>query len=254
MDETDSETLPAGPMQRRQVSMSNALTRAAHNLSLAEKRILIAAVSAIDSRKAPPAYGAMPSVKITAGQFAEAYGIDSATAYQQLAAAGRNLFERSITFFEPAFKRSGKPLPPTRVTMRWVGLVKYQSGEGWIELAFMPQLMQHLMGLKKQFTSYQLSQVSALRSVHSWKLLELLSRFESTGWAEYTVEDFAESMEASEKQRADFGKLRTQLIEPAIKELVAKDGWQIKLDLIKAGRRVVRLHFEFQRSPQRSLL
>jgi hypothetical protein len=48
-------------------------------------------------------------------------------------------------------------------------------------------------------------------------MLELLSRFQSTGWAEYDIEDFATAMDATEKQRADFAKLRTKIIEPAKK-------------------------------------
>jgi plasmid replication initiation protein len=138
--------------------------------------------------------------------------------------------------------------------MRWVGRATYQQGEGWIEVAWWPELLPHLTGLKKQFTSYQLQQTSALRSVYSWKLLELLMRFESTGWAEYTVEDFAEAMEATEKQRGDFGKIRTKIIEPAVAELVEKDNWIIEWKPIKAGRRVKSVRFDFRRNPQGRLL
>ena len=104
------------------------------------------------------------------------------------------------------------------------------------------------------FTSYQLKQASALRSVHSWRLLELLLRFASTGWAEYTVEDFCTSMDATEKQKQNFAKVRTQIIEPAIKELTEKDGWIIDWQPIKAGRRVAKLRFTFKRDQQERLL
>ena len=105
------------------------------------------------------------------------------------------------------------------------------------------------MGIKKQFTEYQLKQATALRSIHSWRLLELLMRFKSTGWAEYTIEDFGISMQATEKQRSDFGKIRTQIIEPAVKELIEKDGWQIQWQPINAGRRVKAVRFDFSRNP-----
>ena len=85
------------------------------------------------------------------------------------------------------------------VQMRWVGSVKYHQGEGWVELAWWPDLIRHLLGLKAQFTTYQLQQASALRSGYSWKLLELLTRFQSTGTAEYTIEDFCASMDATAK-------------------------------------------------------
>ena len=108
--------------------------------------------------------------------------------------------------------------------------------------------------VRGNFTSYQLKQASALRSVHSWRLLELLLRFASTGWAEYTVEDFCTSMDATEKQKQNFAKVRTQIIEPAIKELTEKDGWIIDWQPIKAGRRVAKLRFTFKRDQQERLL
>ena len=101
--------------------------------------------------------------------------------------------------------------------MRWVGQVHYQKTEGWVELYWWPKLLPHLTGLKRQFTTYQLQQASALRSAYSWKLLELLMRFQGTGRAEYTIEDFCTSMEATPKQRENFAAIRRRIIEPAVK-------------------------------------
>ena len=237
----------------RLVTMSNALTRAGHGLTLSEKRIVASAVAKLDSRRALPP-GEVPRTRITAAEYAETFGVDLDTAYDQLQDAAKQLYKRSITFFEPAFRRNGKPLPPSMVQMRWVGSVKYQKGEGWVELAWWPDLLRHLLGLKKQFTTYQLQQASALRSAYSWKLLELLMRFKDTGRAEYTIEDFCASMDATEKQRADFNNIRRRIIEPAVKELTEKDGWLIQWTPIKAGRRVAGVRFSFMRNPQERLL
>ena len=212
---------------RRWVTMSNALTRAAHGLSMAEKRVMAMAASTLDSRR-PLGPGEAPKTRIMAADYAETFGVDLNTAYEQLQGAAKNLFERKVTFYEAAHRRKGKPLPPTRHQIRWVGRCTYQQGEGWVEIAWWHEILPHLTGLKKQFTTYQLEQASALRSAYSWKLLELLTRFESSGWAEYTVEDFAESVEAQPSHRANFGKLRTKIIEPAVAELVQKDGWLIQ--------------------------
>ncbi len=236
----------------RWISMTNALTRAGHGLTLAEKRIVGCAVSKLDSRKAI-APGTVLTTKITAAEYVEAFGVDLTTAYEQLQDAAKQLYNRSITFYEAAHKRSGKPLPPTRVQMRWVGQVKYQEGEGWVELHWWPALLPHLTGLRKNFTSYQLQQASALRSVYSWRLLELLTRFETTGWLEISIEDFAQSMDATEKQQGDFAKLRTKIIEPAVKELTTKDGWLIQWHPVKKGRKVGGLRFDFKRDEQLAL-
>ncbi|MCW5223628.1 RepB family plasmid replication initiator protein (plasmid) [Verminephrobacter aporrectodeae subsp. tuberculatae] len=232
--------------------MANALTRAGHGLTLAEKRIVIVAVSKLDSARVLPP-GEVPTTRITAGEFAELFRVDLDTAYDQLQDASKQLYNRSITFYEPAYKRRGKALESTRITMRWVGQVHYQKGEGWVELCWWPKLLPYLTGIRKQFTQYQLQQASALRSVYSWRLLELLMRFKSSGKAEYTIEDFATSMDATDKQRADFAALRRKMIEPAVKELTEKDGWLIQWEAIKAGRKVKAVRFTFMRNPQQSL-
>jgi plasmid replication initiation protein len=241
------------PAGERWVTMNNALTRASHGLSLAEKRIVMAAVSKLDStRLLPP--GEVPTTRITAGEFSELYDVSLDTAYDQLQDAAKHLYSRSITFFEPAERRRGKLLEPTLTTMRWVGQVHYQKGEGWVELYWWPKLLPNLIGLKKQFTSYQLQQATALRSTYSWKLLELLMRFKLSGKAEYTIEDFCTSMGATEKQAANFAKIRTKMIEPAVKELVEKHGWEIQWRAIKAGRKVQGLRFDFLPSGMSSAL
>lgn len=236
----------------RWVAMSNALTRAAHGLTLAEKRIVAVAVSKLDSRK-PLALGEVPRTRITAAEYAEVAECEMNAAYEALQDAAKRFYQRSITFYEAAHNRKGRPLPPTRTQMRWVGEAKYHEGEAWIELAWWPALLPHLTNLRRQFTQYQLKQACALRSAYSWRLLELLMRFQDSGWAEYTIEDFCESMEATEKQRENFNNIKRRIIEPAVKELTEKDGWLIQWRQIKAGRRVKAVRFDFSRKKQSSL-
>ena len=247
------EKYNAGDVERvageRWITMSNALTRAGQGLSLAEKRLVMLAVSKLDSRR-PTQPGEMPTTQVTALEYAEQFKVDPRTAYEALQDASKALFDRKITYFEPAHKRNGKPLKPTRIDMRWVGECRYNEGEGSVTLAWWPRLLPSLTGLKQQFTTYQLQQASALRSAYSWRLLELLTRFRATGVAEYTIEDFAASMDATEKQKADFAAIRRKIIEPAVKELIEKDGWLIEWTPVKAGRRVAALRFTFSRPGQ----
>lgn len=227
------------------ITMSNALTRAGHGLTLSEKRILFMALSMLN--KNTQENNDLKFTKIKADEYAALFGLDINTAYDQLQTATKHLFERKITFYEPSHKRKNKSLSQTKVQMRWVGTVKYHRGEGWVELHWWPMLLQQLTGLKNHFTTYQLSQACGLRSVYSWRLLELLTRFRSSGWAEYTVEDFAQSMDATEKQKANFNNIKRRMIEPAIKELTLKDGWSIKWIPLKEGRKVKAIKFEFSR-------
>lgn len=230
------------------VTMSNALARAGTTLTLSEKRIVMLAISKISHKGIWNGSNA-PIVDITAREFAETFNVDLSNAYDQLKEAAVNLYKRSIHYCRPI---EGSKHPVIGVT-RWVSGIEYHKNQGWARLQFTPQVSPHLLMLNKQYTQYTLAQATALRSIYSWKLLELLMKFEATGVADYSIEDFCTSMQATDGQRANFGQLNLRVIKPAIKELTEKDGWLIHLELTKLGRKVTRLRFAFSRTQQRTI-
>jgi plasmid replication initiation protein len=232
------------PAGERWITMENALIRAGQGLTLGEKRIVMLAASKLDSyRTLTPSEA--PVTRITAKEFVDIFQVDVNTAYEQLQDAAKQLYQRSITFYEPATTQRSKALKPSQSTMRWVGRVHYQKGEGWVDIYWWYELMPYLTGIRQHFTSYQLKQASALRSVYSWRLLELLMRFKSTGTAEYTIDEFCVVMDAPPSLKKDFAQVKRRIIEPAVKELIEKDGWLIQWQPIKAGRKVASIRFTF---------
>jgi len=67
----------------RWVTMSNALTRAGHGLTLSEKRLMAIAISKLDSRT-PVRPGANLSTRVSAAEYSEAYDVDINTAYDRM--------------------------------------------------------------------------------------------------------------------------------------------------------------------------
>lgn len=227
----------------KHVNMANELVTAAQSLTLAEKRVMCAAVAKLDSVRRG---GGVKEgqVKLTAAEYAETFDLDPTTAYEQLKDAGDRIFNRYIRLFAPS-KRG-----PREIKFRWVERAEYHPGEGWISLWFTASVAPYLVNLQSQFTSYKLAQASALRSLYSWRLLEMLSQYESTGWRQIDLDEFCHAMEATEKQRANFNNIKRRIIEPAVLELTTKDAWAIAWEPIKAGRKVVALKFVFKRDPQ----
>ena len=184
------------------------------------------------------------TVKLVAHDYAEQFGVDPDTAYAQLREAGKGIFNRYIRFFEEGRKGLEE------VMIRWVSSARYSPGMGVVTLRFTQEISPHLLQLKAQFTTYKLAQASALRSIYSWRMLELLSQYASTGWRQIPIDEFCHAMEATEKQRENFAAIRRKIIEPAVKELIEKDGWLIEWQPIKEGRKVAAIRFEFRRDPQ----
>lgn len=223
--------------------MSNALITSAQGLTLAEKRVMAFAVAQLDSCKPN---GGWPSgiIKLQAHDYAAEFGVDPDTAYDQLQSAAAKLYERDIVWSEKVARGMKK------VRIRWVSRAEYAPGMGYVALRFTQDVAPHLVGLRDKFTSYKLQQAAALRSIYSWRLLEMLSQFKGTGWMQIGIDEFCHAMDATEKQRANFNNIKRRIVEPAVKELTEKDGWLITWTPIKEGRKVSALRFEFKRDPQ----
>jgi len=230
------------------VNMSNALTRAAHSLTLSEKRVIAACIAQCDS--VPYAelqrQGAW-TVRLSAMDYAETFAVDLNTAYEQLQSASANLFERYIRTVRET--RKG----PEEYRFRWIGGVKYHKGEGWVELHWWHEVVPHLFGLRKEFTTYKLAQASSLRSIYSWRLFECLKSWQGTARYAPDIEEFTQAMDVPASYLANFKTLRTRVIEPAVLELADKNGMLIEWETRKAGRKVIGLVFKFSMSPQQRL-
>lgn len=221
------------------VTMSNVLVRASQGLRLIEKRLVALACTKIKQVKGGPS----AFVRITALEYAEAYDLDPSTAYTQLAEASDRLWERE--FIIPVGDKPGD-----FKRRRWVNAADYMKSKGYVDFEFHRDVAPHLVGLEKQFTQYMLKQASALRSIYAWRLLELLMQFRETGWTDISVEAFSEALDVPESCKRDYFNLKNRVINPAIKELHEKDGWDITVTTRKESRRIAHLRFEFKLNPQ----
>lgn len=241
---------PKRPRQARnmaappRVTMSNRLTASAHSLTLAEKRLISLAISKINSTVPAPPDGIIKS-RIYAEEFARLFEVDHrSTAYRELKVASDKLFDRKFSYLD---------VDGADAKLRWTHKAKYHPKEGWVEVHWSPDVIGQLTGLKKHFTSYRLAQASALRRVSSWRLLELLMRYQNTGSAEYTIEEFSHAVDAAPSLKKDFAQLRRRIIDPAVKELKKKSNLLIDWEPIKAGRKVKAVRFTFMPNPQGAL-
>ncbi|WP_244808906.1 MULTISPECIES: replication initiation protein [Caballeronia] len=232
----------------RNVTMANAVTRAAHGLSLPEKRFIAAALAKTDSTDVRGLMDPkMQTVKLSAIEYAETFGITLDAAYQQLQAGAEALQQPKVIVETPT--RRGV----VREVRAWVITGKYAKGEGMVEVRWHPDLVPFLFGLRKEFTTYKLKHAAAFRSIYSWRLFECLRSWQGAGRWTPTIVEFQEATDATPTARANFKELRLRVIEPAVKELREKNGLIVKWEPIKAGRKVTALRFEFEPNPQGAL-
>ena len=271
-------------MNNNMVTMHNALVRAAHRLTLNEKRLVSLALSKEDPFKPGLGYLAnealtlalqkartgdqsameeissivIPVTRITAREFAETHDVDLRDSYKALREAAAQLRTRSIGFVETRTRKNGTTVL-VRSDMSWVGQCDYIDDDGAVVLMWWPPILRYLKGLKGKgnFTTYKLARASKLRSTYSWRLLELLKSHQyekqpTTEW-EVEVEELAQMLDAPESCRENVGNLMRFCIRPAALELIAKDEWHIEIERLKRGRKIVSLKFRYWRDLQTSL-
>lgn len=225
------------------VNMSNALIRAAHGLNLVEKRIISACISYMDNmRISERDTFNQRLIRLEAKEYGDNFGVGKNNSYKELKTAAENLFERYICIY----KETPKGLKEHR--FRWVSGVEYHHGEGWIELNFTREVMPYVSLLRRDYTSYKLKLASSLRSVYSWRLLELLKSWRSTKKLYITLDDFRYALEVP--QSYSYNNIRQRCIEPAVKELKEKNNIIIKWKPIKKGRAVTSLEFRWKEDEQ----
>lgn len=238
------------PVKDRNISMSNALARGAHALSLAEKRVIAIGLSKTDSVPATELQDAVVGgwwVKINAAEYAETFEIDAATAYEQLKHTAKALLSRKWKTV-----LTGKRGTKIREGV-WCSLIEYWDGEGRCAIKFTAEVAPELLALRKEFMTYKLKQASTLRSIYAWRLFECLQSWKRIGAWSPTIEEFQVAMDAPESCCTDFFNLNKRIIEPAIRELRDKDSMIIDVEFIKSGRKVTDLVFKFHENPQGKL-
>lgn len=227
------------------VSMSNLLIRSSHGLSIAERRILMLAISQIETGKR---YTGNPVFRIYAADIVKLSGVTPSTAYNESRSAQERLYKRSITLLHDI--HTGDLLPGS---LRWITKAHYQKSEGWLEVALNHDLLPYVSELSREFTSYDHNRTGGFRSIYSHRVFDLLMQFKRTGSLKIKVDDFADAVEAPPSMRANFANMRQRIINPALKEIKEKDGLDVGFTVKKAGRKVTGLEFTFSPEQQKTL-
>lgn len=218
------------------VTKSNHLIEANYKLSLNEQRLVLSAVSQVDGRKPIDKDN---DFTITANEFSEIFKIPLKQAYEALDDAASRLYERDIKTHDSSAK--------TTERFRWVDYVKYWHGEAKVTLSFSRRVIPYLTLLHQQFTSYELKQISQMKSAYSIRLYELLVQFMKTGERNITLEKLRELFELK-KQYPRFFDLKRYILIPSMKDINETTNIRVEWDVVKKGSRISGLLFVFEKT------
>lgn len=219
------------------ITKSNNLIEAGYKLSLNEQRLILSAIAQLDGRKPVPKNN---DFEITAKDFAKSFNIPMKQAYEALEDAASRLYEQDI--------KTLNQKENSRTRFRWVDCVKYWDGEAKVTLSFSNKVIPYLTKLHNKFTTYELNQVSQLKTAYAIRLYELLIQFVKTGIRKITLQKLREFLEI-EKDYSRFFDLKRRVLNPSIKNINESTDLTVDWDVIKTGRSITGLVFLFQKTP-----
>jgi plasmid replication initiation protein len=219
------------------VVKSNRLVEASYRLTLVEQQIIL--FSICRSREEQRGLSPDTPVTITAKDFAEKFGTNSAMVYAQLKEAMNTLFERYVVLHD-IHPESGKP----RVTKtRWISTASYIDGEGAIQIIFAPKIIPYITRLETEFTAYRLEKIGNLSSVHAVRMYELLMQYLNIGSRELKISQLKERL-GLESEYSDIINFKRRVIDISVAQINAHTDITTSYTQRKTGRNVTHLNFK----------
>jgi len=219
------------------VCKSNEVIEAGYKLSLNEQRVILACIAQVNSVEE---LLKTDEFELSAKDFAVWFGISEDRSYSELQEVAKNLYQRSLTIYNP------DPARPKlkKLETRWISSIGYMPEEGKIVLRFAQDMIPYLSELKGQFTRYELKYVGNMTSIYGIRLYELLMQWKTKGKREIEIDWLKKQLQLDESySRMD--NLKARVITPAVKDVNTHSNYQVSWTQRKTGRKVTHLTFEF---------
>lgn len=236
-------------MKSELVVKDNALINASYNLEVTEQRLIL--LSIIRARETGEGITAESKLEIHASEYANRFNVTKEAAYYSLKSAVSNLFNRQFSYNQK-YKNTNKI---ETVKSRWVSNISYVDDLAILRITFAPEVVPLITKLEKQFTSYQLKQVTQLTSKYAIRLYEILISWRELGKTPIlTMQDIRFRLGLQDGDYPRIDTLKKRVFEPAIKQINLYTDIEATYEQFKEGRNVVGLRFIFkEKTPSTSL-
>lgn len=219
----------------------NALINASYNLDTIEQRLMLLAI--VQARKTQSEIDANTRLRIHASEYMERFNVNKHAAYKALKTAVTNLFGRQFTYYTIDAK-TGKQ---KKVISRWVQNIAYIDEAAILEVTFTVDVIPLITRLEKQFTSYQLKQVSQLSGKYAIRLYELLISWREIGKTPiFEISDFRSKLGLGSDDYPRIDTFKRRVLESAIKQINEHTDILVKVEQHKEGRSISGFSFSYK--------
>ncbi|MDP1446037.1 replication initiation protein RepM [Acinetobacter schindleri] len=222
------------------VVKDNALINASYNLDLVEQRLILLAI--VEARDSGRGINANDPLEVHAESYVNQFNVARQTAYQALKDACKDLFVRQFSYQE--INKRGNV---ENVLSRWVSEIRYIDDEATVKLIFAPAIVPLITRLEKQFTKYELQQISNLSSAYAVRLYELLIAWRSTGQTPIIeLAEFRQKIGVLDDEYTRMGNFKDRVLNLAIAQINEHTDINVQCQQHKKGRNISGFSFTFK--------
>lgn len=202
------------------------IQRARHNLTTNQQKVLGYIISTIK-----PSDTELKKVEIPISEFCELCGMDKSNFYKDFKDIVEYTQDRGFWFYDETTKKNR--------FFFWFCGADYDNGIATITLA--PTLSEYLIGLKQNFTQYELYNILALKSKYSIRLFEV---FKSYLYQHKKTMDISElkSLLMAE-QYTNYADFEKRVLKVATKEINYYTELNVRYEVGKTGKKVTTITF-----------
>lgn len=223
------------------VVKDNALINASYRLSANEMHLILLAIAM--GREQEAGFEPNKMLEIRAETFADYRGIERDTAYEVLKEASKSFFHRYVTWTATNPKTGNE----VKLQKHWLDTVGYEDGAGAIHLLFHADLIPLITRLEKNFTSYDIAQVSKLTSTYALRLYELLMKWKNVGKTEkIDLMFFRQMLGIEENQYKAMKDFKKVVLDVAIAQINERTDIFVDYEQHKKGRTITGFTFKFR--------
>lgn len=208
-------------MSNSLIVKANDLIQARYELTLNEQKIILYAVSKLDTNK-----DNFNIISLNVKEFFKLLNT-STERYTELREIVKELISKTLVI------DTGEG----EIISTWLSSLEYKRNTGVIELEFSNKLIPYLLQLKKNFTRYQIKNILYLSNKHSIRIYELLKQYETISKRTFKVYELKKIL-LLENQYSRFYDFERYVLTPTMEEINEHTDILISYEKIKRGRSI----------------
>lgn len=219
--------------QKLLVYKSNYLVNASYKLTLNEQRIILLAISKLDSREE----FCERTIQIKSNEFCERFKIKKNDFYNTINLTLDSLFNRVVRIRNDEIKHE----------FRFISSKKYYNNLSYFEITFSNEIMNYLIDLKDNFSRYDLKHVVNFKNKHSVRIYEMLNefRYKNIKKRVITINELKECLDLK-NEYLRFNSFRQSVINKAVNEINEHTNINVKYNKIfNSSKSVEAIEFVF---------